>query len=388
MFCIRIYSKILLMLKPKSIFALMFFALSIVSCDKQENIEDINCLSEGFFLKESQRNFRMGFTSWNYGPELADVADTYQFISNNGDIYTEHIDHKIPWNAWINGLNLPNDFTDEIDFKLSNRIKDKPLLLSVSLLNTDRNELSEDVDGSIPVYTSFADEHIKNAYFKHLDYLISRFNPNYVCLSIEFNELYINDISKWEGYKLLMSEIRKLVRAKYPTLPLSESITLHNFYKPNINGAQEYQNELTSYINSLDFAAISHYPFFKDQHSKPEFQGAFDFLHQRVNNTIAFVETSSIAENLIIPGMDVNISTSECEQNAYLETLLENAQDNNYEFIIWWSHRDYDAIWQTFPDKLKDIGQIWRDSGLLSETGFKRPAYYSWQKAYSVPLAN
>jgi hypothetical protein len=52
----------------------------------------------------------------------------------------------------------------------------------------------------------------------------------------------------------------------------------------------------------------------------------------------------------------------------------------DYEFIIWWAHRDFDALWETFPPELRDLGQLWRDTGLLDESGNERQAFLLWSE--------
>ncbi len=109
----------------------------------------------------SDREFKMGFTTWSYGPNLQDVNDTYSFITGNADIYAEHIDSNIPWNAWINDLALPSEFTNEIFGRANRKISGKPLLLSVSLLNSNRDELASDFDDTVPTYDNLDDSHIR-----------------------------------------------------------------------------------------------------------------------------------------------------------------------------------------------------------------------------------
>ncbi len=164
---------------------------------------------------------------------------------------------------------------------------------------------------------------------------------------------------------------------------MSESITLHNWFNPNVENPAEYISEMSNYVNqNLDFAAISYYPFFKGQHTATEFQQAFDFLHSEVTIPIAFVETNHLAENLEISGFNLNIKSDECEQLAYLETLLYNAHNENYPFIIWWAYRDYDQLWATFPTEFQDIGKLWRDTGLLNEDGKERPSFIVWKNTF------
>ncbi|WP_291866264.1 hypothetical protein [Maribacter sp.] len=97
-------------------------------------------------------------------PIQEDVNNTYPFIENNADLYTEQMDNKIPWDAWINDVTLPIEFINEI----VKRIYNKPLLLAVSLLNTDRNDLAEDFNEVIPKYPNLNNIATANVYFKHI----------------------------------------------------------------------------------------------------------------------------------------------------------------------------------------------------------------------------
>ena len=357
--------------------------VSILGCKNDDSGTLIDCVTDGFFSEYNQRDFEMGFTSWSFGPEAEDVASTYDFISNNGDIYVEHIDNSIPWNAWINNTTLPESFSSEITFRVSNKINDSKLLLSISPLNLGRDDLAEDLDGMVPAYMTMNDQHIEDAYFRHVDYLVSQLQPDYLLIAIEANELWLHSVSKWHEYKLLIQSVKARIQQKYPSLQISESMTLHTLFQPDIANPADYVNEMIDYMNQMDFVSISHYPYFKDQHTADEFQEAFNFLHSKINRPIAFTETANIAEDLSLPNDNIFITGNECEQNAYLETLLTNAQEYDYEFIIWWAHRDFDALWETFPENMKDIGKIWRDTGLLDETGEDRPAKFTWSTAFS-----
>ena len=224
--------------------------LLVIGCNENDKVTPAeSCVDQDFFSEYPSRNFNMGFSTWIYAPNQQAKNDTYQFTSENSDIYSEHIDDKIPWNAWINNLPLPVEFTDEI----------------------------------------------------------------------------------------------------------------------------------VGYVNQMELVTISYYPFFKGQHSKAEFQKAFDFLHSRINKPVAFVETSHLAEDLSVSSFNLFIEGDTCEQNAYLETLLTNAREQNYEFVIWWVHRDFDALWQTFPEELKDLGKLWRNTGVLDDNGNERPSYLTWR---------
>lgn len=350
----------------KNYLVLILIALCFFSCSKDD-------------VEVEKRTYKMGCTTFPYDFSIEAVNSTYSFIEQNADIYSEQIDDKIPWESLLNQTAFPAAFVENIDGKISRKINSHKLLLSVSLLNDFRNDLKEGYNGQIPTYTSLADTHLENAYFNYLVYLVGRFNPDYLVMAMEVNELKRSNPSKWNEYKLLSDKLRTRLKAKYPTLKLAESFTLHTWYQQST----DFINDVRTQSEKSDFLAVSFYAFVMQKHTKAEFQGAFDFLHTQTSKSIAFVETNALAQDLSIPNLNnLFIPSSEEEQNIYLETLLENAQVNNYEFVIWWAHRDYDKLLAYFPEETKDLGSIWRDTGLLDENGKERPAFSTWRKNF------
>ena len=361
-----------------NLFLIVIFVMLGTSCNNDEN-PLADCENEEFFCEFDSRNFEMGFSSWPYASTIASVENTYDFIRENGDIYSEHIDSNIPWNAWIKDLSVPVEFTNDITSRASKKLPDAKLTVSVSLLNSSRSDLAFDYDGSIPNYTALNDKEIEDAYFQHLQYIAEQLNPDYLLLAIEVNELLKNAPEKWEAYKLLMANIRMRIQEEFPTLQISESITLHNFYQPDVPNPDGFIEEIANYANTMDLVAISFYPFFKGLKSEQDFMKAFDFLHEKIEKPIAIAETSHLAEDLSVESFDLFIAGNESEQDDYLKTLLTQAQIHDYEYIIWWAHRDFDALWKTFPEEVKDLGRIWRDTGLLDEEGRGRRSYETWE---------
>lgn len=356
----------------KYLFSVVFIASLTVACKKNNPVKLID-----------NRNFKMGFTSWSYGPNLEDVNGTYDQIFSHGDVYAEHMDDKIPWESWINGTELPAEFVNNVAGKVARKPANIELLLSISFLNNSRDGIKEDFDGSVPAYSTLNDEQIQTAYINHVSYLIDAFEPDYLVMAIESNDFLINQPTLWDEYRSLMQNVRAALKSSYPTLQISESVTLHNWYEPDVDQPETVINKTKSLVEEQDFAAISFYPFFKGLNKRKEFQKAFDFLHGQTTKPIAFVETSHLANDLDIDAFDLHIKSSEKEQEEYLSSLLVNAHNHNYKFIIWWAYRDFDALWETFPAELKDLGKIWRDTGLQDENGDSRKGWELWNEVFA-----
>jgi hypothetical protein len=384
MVVMKLHKKKVVSNQKQTILCFLFSLLILFSSLFSGCVDEDDCINDNSLTVIDYRSFNMGFSTWSFGPSEEDKLATYGFIADHADIYVEKIDDHIPWKAWMDNASLPQTFTDDISYRVSQKLSDQKLLLSLSLLNTDRSDLLDDYDGFVPSYESFADEMIEDAYFKHVSYLIDAFNPDYIVLAMEVNELLLSSESKWDEYKQLMESIRARVSQRYPQLLLSESVTLHNWFNPEVPDSDSYLQEISDYVNQFDFVSVSFYPFLKGLKNKNMFQQAFDFLHDQVYRPIAIVETAHIAEWLIIPSLGVLIDGDVCQQQYYLESLLVNAYNYQYEFIIWWSFRDFDKLWETFPPQYRDIGKIWRDTGLIDEQGKQRPAYSIWTEVFSI----
>ncbi|MFL5788759.1 MAG: glycosyl hydrolase 53 family protein [Flavisolibacter sp.] len=348
-------------------YTLVLFSILIIRCNKHPLV--VPCGNPNFNTAFSTRNFKMGFTTWPFGPTYNDRISTYDFISHNADIYSEQFDNYIPWSALINNQPLPKDLTDDIASRLSLKPAGHKSLLSISLLNVMRDGLLPDIDGTLPVYTSISDSIISNAYIKFVKYLVDQFHPDYLVIAMEVNEFRIKKADQWNAYLSLTGAVTTKLKTDYPTLKISSSITLHNWYMPNVADTNAFIKEMADYENAQDFVAISFYPYLKGLSTRADFQKAFDFLHSQNKKPIAFTETGHIAQNLSVPSYHLSITSDMCQQNDYLETLLTNASQHQYEFVIWWAHRDFDALWQTFPDSTKDLGKLWKNIGLVDDLG-------------------
>lgn len=358
---------------------ILLVAISLFSCTNDTEPQLSECNDNEFDCVFEDRNFALGFTTWPYAPTETAIDETYQFLADNGDIYSEHIDAQIPWDAWMNNNPLPPAFSSDIAARALRKISDSKLTVSVSLLNNARDELASDFDGTVPSYDALDDIHIENAFFKHLKYITEQLNPEYLIIALEVNELLKNSPDKWDSYKSLITKVRLRIKEEFPGLEVSESITLHNFYQPDVANSEEFIEEITNYANSLDFVPISFYPFFKGLSKKEDFQKAFDFLHSKINQPIVFSETGHLSEDLTIDSFDLFIPSDESEQNTYLESLLINASEQQYEYVIWWTHRDYNELWNTFPDDVKDLGKIWISTGIINEDGQHKMAFDTWK---------
>jgi hypothetical protein len=342
----------------------------------------------------THRAFRMGFTSWPYAASIAAVQGTYVFIGANGDLLTEHLEEGVPWAEMLRDEPLPQWFLTKMEDRKRNRPPGVKLLLSLTPLNMGRNALAECAgEGQRPPLPAelqgkpWNDPNLVRGYTNYCLRMIELFRPDYALTGIEANELLNNKPAEWDAYVALSRQVQREVRRRFPGLPLSESITLHKLLDRANSSLPEYRAKIKALVAGHDFFAVSFYPLMLGLHKPQEFAAALDFLPTFTTKLIAFSETGHPAEPINIAAYKFQFPASPAEQAAYLRVLLSQAEAHRYLFVSYFTHRDFDALWQTFPDAVKDLGAIWRDTGLLTDSGTPRPACRLWQRWFAAPLA-
>jgi hypothetical protein len=341
------------------------------------------------------RPFRLGFTTWPSAPTVEAVTGTYTFIAANGDLLAEHIEEGVPWQAAADGKPFPKEFAQKMQGRAKNRPKGMKLLLSITPLDMGRQGFAELVDdkGKRPVPKEWADKKfndpaVKAAYLAYVRWMIDTFRPDYLLTGIETNELLNNRPAAWDAYRELSAHVRAEIKKQHPDMVVAESVTLHKLLEKGNKKLAEYQKAIREFIAGHDFCPVSFYPFFLGQHKPAEFDEAFKFLTTFTDKRIAIAETGHPAEDLAVKRWNLNFPATAAEQDDYVTTLLKRAQADRYLFVTWYASKDFDDLWATFPESVKDLGRLWRDTGLVDEKGKERPGLATWKKELGRPLGD
>ncbi|MEW5979653.1 MAG: glycosyl hydrolase 53 family protein [Acidobacteriota bacterium] len=339
-------------------------------------------------VKEAvERPFYLGFTSWASGPTLEDVARTYRFISQNADILTEHIE-GVPWFEALHDRPFAKGFQQNIELGRGNRPAGMKLVLAISPLNMGRNSLAgyfgekenmplpDDISGK-----AFNDPAIKKAYLNYCLRMADYFKPDYFIIGIETNELLKNTPEQWEGFVELSQHVHSELKKKLPDLPMAQSVTLHVLLDKKVPNLDRYQKRIAEFISAYDFNAVSFYPFFMGLHQYDEFAKALKSIRQFGTKPIAISECGHPAEPIVAKTWNLNIPSSPEEQDQFVQALLKQAQEDKYLFVTQYAALDFDELWKIFPDEVKDLGRLWRDTGLVDESNTPRPALETWRRA-------
>jgi Glycosyl hydrolase family 53 len=340
----------------------------------------------------TKRGFLMGFTSWPYAATFEAVRGTYAFIGTNADLIVEHMDDGVPWAESLRDAPFPKAFLEKIEGRRKNRPPGMKLLLSLTPLNLGHTGLAECASNGqrppLPVELKgkpFDDPQVIRAYLNYCRRMAEFFQPDFLVTGIESNELLNNQPRQWDAYLELGRQVRHELHQRFPRLPLSESITLHKLRDRQNPKLAEYRAKIQAFVQTHDFFAVSFYPFFLGLHTEKEFAEALDDLPTFSAKPIAIAETGHPAEPIKIRTWKLDFPSDAAEQAAFVRALLSRAQAHHYLFVTYWTARDFDELWKTFPESVKDLGALWRDTGLINEAGRPRPAYETWKLWLAKP---
>jgi nicotinamidase-related amidase len=322
----------------------------------------------------------MGFTGFVYDMTLPAVAASRQFVRENGDILAHHIE-GVPWAEAM----LDEPFPDA----LLNEWRDKKLATPPNgrvylAVSPGRGELKPaDKAGPVPPeLRGKAYDHplVKNAFLNYCRRGIEFFEPDYLGIGIEVNEIYSSSPAKWRAYVDLHKHVYRELKKSHPQLPIFASFTLHNTYKERGPMLTEFQ----ALMPFNDLVAVSYYPFIVGGDGRLR---ALDWMTEqfdRFDKPYAIVETNDAAERLTFPQAGFVIEGTPEGQLEYYRKLLSMAQQRKFEFVISFIHQDYDALWERIKNQSPEMFMAWRDCGLLDQDGNARPAYDLWHGYFQL----
>lgn len=337
----------------------------------------------------ASRPFYMGFTPFPSDIRLKAVVAAQRFAVQHGDLISHHLEQGVPWTEALSDSafheNLINEWNSRVEYS-----KGKKIFLSLNALNDGRNGLAmyRGEKDNLPLPEAFAakalnDSDVKTAYLNFCRRAIETFKPDYFAIGIEVNELIHNAPDQWPAYKELYRFIYQELKAAYPELPLMATVSLHNLTNQGWKDLEFQQQEVKGLLEFIDVLGISFYPFMAGYDERPLEQ--LQWLREFTDKPIAISETGYLAETLALDSYNLKITGSPAKQRAYIETILQTAQQDEYLFVVQFLTRDYDALWEAIQSFAPEAFKVWRDTGMEDERGTPRPALSVWDHYYNAP---
>jgi hypothetical protein len=340
----------------------------------------------GLSLAATERPFHMGFTPWPWDTDWAAVKGTYDFINENADIVSHHIEEGVPWSEAISGAPFHPKMVEA--WTLRRNLTDRKLkvFLSISPIDQLRTGLAQyrGADPQMPLPPEFGkarfnDPKVKKAYLAYARKAIEFFNPDYLAIAIEANELLDNAPHLWADFVELYIETYGALKKDHPQLPIFFTASVHNVMNPERGVPAVTWARLENLWQHADIVAASYYPFLQRPLDLTNPLNALDELARRAaGKPIAISEAGYPAKQPDIEALR-DLPASPEIQNSIYYGLLHRATAERYAFVILWAHRDYDALWNRLKGTLPEWGALWRDVGILDGSGRQRPSGGVWQ---------
>jgi len=339
--------------------------------------------------ESSSRTFYMGFQDFAYDKTDKGEADTYAFLRENADIVCLQFGADCPWQQAYDGAPFPVELREKMERRLAGVGPDKNIYLEISPLDMGRAAMggtNMDRFKDKP----FDDPAVKKAYLTYARRMAEFFNPKFLCIGIEVNELAGNSPEKWPGYVELHRHVYQALKKEHPDLPVFASMTLHNLLAVRNSGNGERLDRLQDFLPYNDVAGISFYPFLGDHRDPSNPTKNFDWIREFTGEMpMAISETAYPAETINFS--DRVIPASPESQVDYLQTVFNMAMRDGYLFVINFAYRDYDAWWEKDKDKWPEWVKAWKDTGVVDGNGEPRISYTLWKdwlaRPYNAPPA-
>jgi hypothetical protein len=340
------------------------------------------------------RTFRMGFTPFPPDDTPQAAKDVTQFIRANADIVAQHME-SVPWTEALNGqplgANLMNSWRGRKESMPTNATTYLALNPGRAALAdywgaTEHDPLPAEFKGK-----TFSDPIVKQAYLNYCKRAIEFFQPEYMAIGIEVNEIVYNAPDKAAGYAELHEYIYRELKKSYPKLPIFASFTLHGLLDERRPKADRERS--LAFVKALmpynDLVGISFYPFFGNMSDRLD--AVFSWLESQFDGyrkPYAVAETGEAAEKLAleVDGKPWQIEGTPERQTAYYQELFSFAQSRHTVFIISFLCIDYDLLWKKIGTGTNPLFQAWQNNGFVDAKGSVRTAYQVWRKFYEMPL--
>ena len=345
----------------------------------------LNCVAAN---AADERMFYMGFTPWLYDFSVEAIDSTYSYINSHSDVIAHHLEEGVPWTEARTRTGYHPNMMWGWNLRKIKSSRDLKVFVSISPLNQSRSGLAEyrgeSTEMALPTRfqgRSFNDPIVKLAYLNYAESVIRFFEPDYLAIAIEANELYFNNRAQWPDFVELYIETYAALKLRHPELPIFFTTSLHNMNQMR-KDTDDAWREMSMLWNYADIAAFSYYPFMEYPLNSNDPVAMMDKIRAHTDKPLAISESGYPAQPIDYPGLSY-IPTTERLQGEIMFRMLNKVYRDQYEFFIAWTYRDFDQLMNR--TNMPAISALWRDTGLLSETGKRRLSSEVWDAFYNLP---
>lgn len=330
----------------------------------------------------------MGFTPWldDLNQEAGDA--NYNYVNSHSNIISRHLEDGVPWAEAPANESYHRNMMWECEYRWSKSSKCQEVFLSISPLNSSRTGLADYWGAAIHIAMSesfigkrFDDPVVKHAYLSYAESAINFFEPDYLAIAIGANELVFNTSLEWQDFVELYIETYAALKLADPEPPVFFTSSLHTLNQ-SIENTEDAWSAMSLLWNYAYIAAFSYNPFMQYPLDMSNPVAILDSAREHTDKSLSISESGYPAERIYFPGLG-HIPAIETLQALVLFRMLIKAYLDEHVFYAVWAHRDFDQLMTTLD--LPAYRLLWRDTGLLSETGEKRYSPILWDAFYNLP---
>ncbi len=392
------------------------------------------------------RSFLMGTTP--FFATSSTFADWRFENLEDKDLLSVHVDDfwGVPWIEFRDGQARPGAWESKwITLTNNVRASGKVLYLAVSPLGdrktlaprvkpdgtTEANWAPVDANGCYRFATDPGASGFKTAYIQYLSYLINLVQPTYVSpaieMNIQFNRCTGADKAAWIAW---YRDVHNALKAAFPALIIFPTFQMEHMYgiadaqaacAGGLGVAPCFDQRLNEALTIPgDRMAFSTYPVgwkFRSEYSFSYPTDTYSRVKSATSRKIWISETGWPAVRILTSykhgtsgscGADLIPASmaNDTEMNNYLNWLLGEALNQNFEAVVWWLNRDYldGATAATCPcsgvndtcsmtDLFYSVSaatelslRVFGNMALRNYDGSPRPAHAAWQAFLSREL--
>ncbi|MBI2425525.1 MAG: hypothetical protein HYV27_22055 [Candidatus Hydrogenedentes bacterium] len=352
------------------------------------------------FTQKTARPFYMGFQKFPYDISPGAQEETLALVQEHADIVSMHIENGVPWQEAYDETTYPAAVTDELELLRDGLEEGTEVVLAPVCFSGNRRHIAGYWGGEMayPWNTrDFGDTEVREAYVNWALYLIDFFDPIYFAHGVECGGyLAFRTEAEWDEFVGFCDYVENAIHAVHPTLPIGVSVALGNWESQQMRQLREFLPDVLPYV---DFVGCSSYPYFAyntgvAKAGDPQYL-PINWLTQLQQlagpgKGIAVLESSLIAEDwdLYLECIEttVTVEASEALQEDYVEKLIDESDELNMEFLIWFNIADYDAFFYNAYAEIQGTS-LWRDTGLHDGDLLPRSGLTVWDDALDRPLS-
>lgn len=338
----------------------------------------------------------------------------------------------IPWDALINGSTLPAEITDHVEetATLVNSL-DLPVFLAVTPLGDDYKTLAPDtVVANYPNTPACSDlasrsdwNDLRAAYGAYVEYLVARFNPKFLALSIELSQYFLDAdnridqacVNNWTALQDMFNDIYAAQKALRPGMQIMHTFQADNMWNAKSDVADCYNYDESCVMQnvalvsglSMDIFGLSLYPIWSYVTNANTLPDNYISIFQRESGLpLAVGETgwqhsTMQLDDVSDPTNCIDLlPSSENLQSWWMNWLLAEAETLDMPLVVWWSDHDTmpqqvgasclctSSNWCSLLDTQSPVADLtWRffgSMGLRDYNGNPRQCLNAWQNAVAA----